>query len=176
MTQVEKRPEGWVYENDQWYPPRGYPRPYAPNGLPVPWVSPEDNLKQVHEDRHLACILALLCQVCGYQHMPGIPVIFFVNQEGGTIPKNLETAGMATAMDDAVLHTRCAKLTLGRCPGVGGVRDKGRLHVVETTSEKIIIRYFEEEEDPSAPRLCCYGKDIRHVWAPREFMERSIEA
>lgn len=139
---------------------RGWPRPYVGVStgrvdLPVPWVSPRNELKQTDPGRHAATIHGLLCQVCGIGHMPGETVIMFVNQE--TVPEDLSNM-VVQAMDDAVLHENCARLTLGRCPGVRAVIAEGKLHVVRTFSDHVDIMFPDEE--PETPHLCADGAKV----------------
>lgn len=128
--------------------PRGWPRPFNDDGLPVPWISPRNELKVTDPQRMLAVVFGLLCQVCGEGHYADEAVFMFVNDE----PKG--NSGVALAMDNAVMHERCAKLTLGRCPGVNGVMMKGPFYILVACSNNIEIIYDHEDEERSdEPRL-----------------------
>lgn len=130
--------------------PRGWPRPYNDDGYPIPWATPKDNLAVTDPQRLLAAVFGLLCQVCGEGHYPDEAVFMFVNDD---VPED-PGSKIALAMDDAVMHERCAKLTLGRCPGVGAIQAKGPFSILLANSSDIEVRYdHEDDEDGERPRL-----------------------
>lgn len=180
---------------------RGWPRPrqrdvvgeaHTATNLPVPWISPAERLKETNPKRHSASITALLCQVCGHGHEPQDKIFIFVNQHPDDIPDDLHTKE-ATAMDDAVMHLRCAKLVLKHCPGVRGVwkgtdpRSNGGLTVVSARTQHVYVIPVKQQSrgerirdlimgrrrqrsggiDPSEPRLAVDG-EFCTIYSPEE--------
>jgi hypothetical protein len=115
----------------------GWPRPRV-NDLPIPWVAPTRNLGEVNEGRRTAGAGGSICQVCGGGFGVG-DLAFMLTilptdwqgpiRPGDTMPE-LSPDGLDRyqALDGAVLHDRCMKLTRTMCPHV---RDRQDLVLVE---------------------------------------------
>lgn len=131
---------------------RGWPRPRNAQGLPVPWVSPSNDLAKLEPSRRWAAILGRLCQVCGEGHEDHHQVICLINQKP---PKNLK-GKVGMAQSDAMLHERCAKLSLGRCPGLGGLLTGDELYVVAIHARHLYLTPDDQtstEGDGGTPRI-----------------------
>lgn len=111
----------------------GWPRPRNEDGYPVPWISNPRDLGVMDRARHRQSIRDLLCQVCGEGHGPDDPMFIFVNDDAPSDPRGM----IAQALDDGILHERCARLAYARCPELGRLRAGGRLHVYEIRSGDI---------------------------------------
>lgn len=110
---------------------RGWPRPETRTRhgmLPVPWVSPTDKLGVKDPERDEEAKENRTCQICGLGHDG--EVWLFVNEEG--VPAEREGL-IALAMDDAILHPRCARLALGNCPALGRLFAQQRLTVLRAS-------------------------------------------
>jgi hypothetical protein len=105
----------------------GWPRPRV-NGLPVPWVAPTRNLGEVNEGRRTAGMGGGICQVCGngFGSDEDAYMWTYLPKEwvgplrpGDTLP---DLSGEGTdrycALDGAVMHDRCWKLTRAMCPHI----------------------------------------------------------
>ncbi len=78
-----------------------------------------------------AVIDDLLCQVCGQPHSIGTRIFLCVSAENeGTNRSTPLNDKMVLAMDNGVLHERCARLAIARCPVFGEIRSKGALIVL----------------------------------------------
>lgn len=116
----------------------GWPRPIV-DGLPIAWISLPDALGQTDPDRHRTSVLERICQVCGEGHEPDGEIWLMVNEPRREELPEPRDGKEALAMDDALLHPRCAKLALGRCPGLKELRDQDRLTVLRTTAANTYI-------------------------------------
>lgn len=109
----------------------GWPRPryrlrfqpkvgnYVDQVVPVPWVTPVPDFVTLAPERRERAFDEGLCQICGVAHEPGGEVVVFLN---GGLRARPEDPRMdlehyrnviLRAIDDAVMHPRCAKLALG---------------------------------------------------------------
>jgi hypothetical protein len=131
----------------------GWPRPII-DGFPIPWVSPVENLGKTDPDRILETKERSLCQVCGEPFSDSEDELVVVFVDGG--PKSQKPLGsvdlekvLCRAMDDAVMHLRCAKLAAGRCPCLRRLREEKRfMALVGSVSEVKEYDTDEEERDP----------------------------
>lgn len=103
----------------------GWPRPRV-NGLPVPWVAPTRNLGEVNEGRRVAGVGGGICQVCGrgFEIEDDAYMWTYLPKEwvgplrpGDSMPRP-EEPFRYSAVDGAVLHERCMKLTKAMCPHI----------------------------------------------------------
>jgi hypothetical protein len=44
------------------------------------------------------------------------------------------------------MHERCAKLTLGMCPGIGAQRDRDNVVVVRALARHVEVRYLHSDD------------------------------
>lgn len=127
----------------------GWPRPII-GGFPIPWVSPAENLGTTNGDRILATKGDLLCQVCGVQ-LDAESVVFV---DGGRASKRRHrdtdfATVLCRAMDDAVMHPRCARLAVGRCPRLQKLQREERfMAYIGPTSKIEEYDAPESEHDP----------------------------
>jgi hypothetical protein len=126
------------YEDPERWTEKGWPRPRSPfyGGLPVPWVSPIDELKRTHPGRMAEVVENALCQICGLPHEPDATVYLLVNE--ANVPDDLETKWLQ-AMDNAVMHEQCFKLAYGRCPALRELRMEYRLQVFTAPRSSVMI-------------------------------------
>ncbi len=106
----------------------GWPRPVV-GGLPIPWVSPSDNLATMNHARATACASGAVCAVCGEGYQDDEEAFAFVKEP--ELPADLST-GSIRAMDNAVMHRRCARLALAVCPKLKSLIAAGMLKIVKT--------------------------------------------
>jgi hypothetical protein len=106
----------------------GWPRPIV-DGHPVPWVSPSDELAKMDSARATACASGAICAVCGGDYDDNENAYVLVNSKDK--PKDISTVGVL-AMDNGILHKRCAQLALARCPKLRSLTSEGALKVVKT--------------------------------------------
>lgn len=106
----------------------GWPRPIV-GGLPIPWVSPSDDLSRMNVARAAACASGAICAVCGGDY--GDDEDAYVLVEGADQPAAIADVDVQ-AMDNGILHKRCLQLALSRCPKLRQLRIDGRLQVVRT--------------------------------------------
>lgn len=129
----------------------GWPRPIL-GGLPIPWVSPVENLGTTNGDRILATKADLLCQVCGDQlDSDGESVVFVHRGRKSNRPyRDTDlTETLCRAMDDAVMHPRCAQLAAGRCPRLRKLQREERFMAFIGPTAKIDEYDADESEyDP----------------------------
>lgn len=113
---------------------RGWPRPLNEERYPVPWISPSSDLAVMDPRRHRRVVEDMLCQVCGEGHQEGSDVYLFVN-EASPAPRG----AVAQAMDDALMHERCARLAHGRCPELRRLRQGGRLRAYRAPLSAVVL-------------------------------------
>lgn len=106
----------------------GWPRPVV-GGLPIPWVSPADDLSTMNAARAAACASGAVCAVCGVGYDEGQEAFAFVR--GEALPADMST-GTVRAMDNAIMHGRCARLALAVCPKLKSLVAGGLLQIVRT--------------------------------------------
>ena len=115
----------------------GWPRPII-GGWPIPWVSPPEDLSQTDGDRLLEVIANRLCQVCGLPHAKGERVFLCVSAENEGTNRKADLNSMTVfPMDNAVMHERCARLAVARCPALRDLAAKGALIVLSAPSESV---------------------------------------
>ncbi len=120
----------------------GWPRPYVwidGRPTPVPWVSPSDNLAAGAMVRRQEMFENELCHVCG-EGFDG-RVAFFVNERP---PRDLR-GKIILPMTDALLHERCARLALGHCPVLRGMRGGPELFAVSAPCEDLWVTEVDGE-------------------------------
>lgn len=118
----------------------GWPRPRNKDGFPIPWVSVPNDLGVMIPDRIEKCRQDLLCQVCAEQHDPDDDVYLFVQEK----PPTAWTDVLAQAMDDGVLHRRCALLSRARCPELVRLDAKSKLEMLKCKAHQV---YFDHGID-----------------------------
>lgn len=117
----------------------GWPRPVI-DGWPIPWVSPPEDLSFTDGDRLLAVIAGKLCQVCGLGHQPGDRIIVYVSADNEGTGRDVDLADQTVfAMDNAILHDRCARLALARCPALREMKRNGALIVLSAPAESLFV-------------------------------------
>ena len=121
---------------------RGWPRPII-GGWPIAWVTPPDALSKTNPDRHGEVIVKKLCQVCGEGHGPND--IAYVLVKDKPLPDADISWAWAQAMDDGVLHERCLRLAVGRCPKLKALRAAGELAIIACPAHAIRCRADGEE-------------------------------
>jgi hypothetical protein len=116
----------------------GWPRPIV-DGLPVPWVSPSDDLGSMDGARSAACASGAICAVCGGDYAETEDAYVLV--KAADQPRNM-AAVEVHAMDNGILHRRCVLLAMARCPELRRLAVAGVLQVVKTkgNSARIAIR------------------------------------
>lgn len=123
----------------------GWPRPQVDN-LPVPWVSPADDLSAMHPARAAACASGAICAVCGLGYDDDDDAYVLVHAMEA--PEDLSAVDVQ-AMDNGILHFRCLRLALGRCPKLRSLRDQGALQLVKTKGNSATV-VLDENERPVA--------------------------
>lgn len=112
----------------------GWPRPRTFDGkLPVPWVSPVEDLGSKDSKRQRRVAGGTICQVCGLKlndraycavnidpDQPRYPV-------GSRLPEDVGVH----AMDHGLLHRRCLRLALAYCPELRRLEKVGELVLCE---------------------------------------------
>lgn len=103
----------------------GWPRPIV-DGLPIPWVSPPHDLSQMNPSRFSACASGAVCAVCGLGFQNDETAYSLVKEK----EQPPEVSGVQ-AMDNAVMHDRCVRLSLKVCPKLNELRAAGELYLVK---------------------------------------------
>lgn len=126
---------------------KGWPRPLVgADKLPVPWVSPPADLSQVIPERMSEVVDYGLCQICGLEPEPNEKVYLFVNLESGPKPEQMEDK-IVQAMDNAILHERCMRLAIGRCPCLKKLRANKMLVMYSTVYSNVKIFTADDDGD-----------------------------
>lgn len=108
----------------------GWPRPFVRSHrhrclLPVAWAVAVPDFGEINEARRTTA--PIICQVCGESHRPQDRVVIFLttglrDAEGRRLDARPETFDrrnvVLEALDDAVMHERCAALTALHCPHI----------------------------------------------------------
>lgn len=117
--------------SDELLTEAGWPRPrYA--GWPVPWVSPQGRLAVMEPARERAGATGAVCAVCGFGYQIGERAVVMVKLDPGqVIPPDQWAGGELTAMDNAIMHMRCARLAYSTCPALLDLRAQGVLLPVD---------------------------------------------
>lgn len=111
----------------------GWPRPRRPvDDLPIPWVSPEDQLGNMNQQRHTKAIMETLCQVCG-EGWKSRHEKAWACADGGPLDaaEGVPNSGWAPIIDETLMHPRCGKLAIRRCPHLRARDDALVLFVFE---------------------------------------------
>lgn len=140
----------------------GWPRPVH-NGWPVPWVSPKDELSVTDAQRLAEVMDQKLCQVCGKGHEPGTTVFICVNLSNEPELKDCDLTdsdNAAIPMDQGVMHERCARLAVGRCPVLGALKAMGHLQVISALIEDVHLG----DLDNGDKCLGAQGPSLRRVY------------
>jgi hypothetical protein len=97
--------------------------------------------------RKLALLDTRACQVCGVCHNPGDLVFLCVSTpvdaEGRPVDRP-EDATAVVPMDEALMHERCMRLAVGRCPQLLELRKMGRLLVLRVPVDDVLVRDEEQ--------------------------------
>ena len=115
---------------------KGWPRPIV-EGKPVPWISPKYELSQMNRTRARHVVRDARCQVCGIPHETGADVFLCISTEGTEYTEVPPDAVAVRAMDLAILHERCARLAVARCPVLARLRSISHLQVFKTRLEHV---------------------------------------
>ncbi len=123
----------------------GWPRPRFA-GWPVPWVSPQGALSRMNEGRYEACASGAVCAVCGEGYQLNDRAIVFVKIDTDTprAPDGWDS-GQVLPMDNAVMHTRCARLAYSTCPALLALRREGALLPVEVPANAATVELAEDD-------------------------------
>ncbi len=119
----------------------GWPRPKNDDGYPIPWYNDADDLRAVHGARYSACASGAICPICGVAFIDGMRAFAFLSlrQLEGTALADALTSSLehpldgfdVSPMDNSVMHDKCAKLSLARCPHLADLISAGDLFVIE---------------------------------------------
>lgn len=116
----------------------GWPRPRFRTAegriFPVPWITPVPHFASTDPRRRNETRITKACQVCGLQHEDGAEIVIFLDgpirnraQEPlGKVFKAVLADTMLKAIDDAIMHERCARLAAGACPRMQQKRKSGQ--------------------------------------------------
>ena len=133
----------------------GWPRPRFLDRLgrllPVPWVTPMPHFAKTDAGRRTRSKHERLCQVCGEGHPDGAEVVLFI--DGGLRTRSLDEEldveeyrnVLLRAMDDAIMHERCARLAAGFCPRLREMRAKGQLWAFAGPIEAVELHEARDE-------------------------------
>lgn len=135
--------EAAVSARDVVLTPPGWPRPRLPDrhGIrrPVPWITQAPEFASMEPNRGRASILGRLCQVCGEGHESGADVVIFLDgrlrdrKTRGELQLRRPAVNFLhmdvalKALDQAIMHERCARLAAGACPQLQRMHAEGRL-------------------------------------------------
>jgi hypothetical protein len=108
----------------------GWPRPIV-GKLPVPWISPTEDLGFMDPARKLAAATGAVCAVCGLDYLEDEPAWVLV-QSDEPIPEEILPEGEVHPMDNGIMHRRCLVLALRHCPALRRIRAEGRLYIFRT--------------------------------------------
>lgn len=145
----------------------GWPRPIV-DGWPIPWVSPSEDLSEMHLARSAACASGAICAVCGEGYAEDEEAYALVTGTDAERPVDMSSVEVR-AMDNGILHKRCALLAMTACPKLKSMIEEGRLTVVATKGN--IARLFIEDDGSIKSRID--GADCRVVDRASLFPERS---
>lgn len=118
----------------------GWPRPIV-GGLPIPWISPSDELSTVNPARSASCASGAVCGVCGEGFVDIEVAWCFVRKE--TVPYDMSD-GWIRPMDNSVMHKRCAQLALKHCPKLKQLTADGNLAIIATGGNLCEIQPADE--------------------------------
>lgn len=108
----------------------GWPRPHVKTAigtLPVPWTAPPNQLAVMDGDRVQLCEDGGLCQVCGLENDREAGAYAFVKDSARKWQRAEQWAALCAdadrradmelhAMDQSVMHLKCATLAASMCP------------------------------------------------------------
>ncbi len=119
----------------------GWPRPLNGRGYPVPWYNDYDDLKITHKARYRACASGAICPVCGcgYDDNETAYALLSLRQLEGTplaeaLRSDLEwplDGHDVSPMDNSVMHTKCCRLALAKCPHLTMLMAENELFVIQ---------------------------------------------
>lgn len=92
--------------------------------------------------RKLALLDTRMCQVCGLCHNPGDVVFVCVDtvvDEHGAPTSRPEDAASVVPMDEGLLHERCMRLAVGRCPQLVELRKMSSLLVLRVPVDDVFV-------------------------------------
>jgi hypothetical protein len=119
----------------------GWPRPII-GGLPIPWVSPSDELATMNQARVVAAASSTICAVCGLDFAVDEPAYACVRSDRMANPKKHGVR----PMDSATMHRRCVLLATANCPRLKALREEGQLQVVIVQHGTAEIRIGSDKE------------------------------
>lgn len=143
--------------------PPGWPRPIR-GGYPVPWVSPASSLGETIPERREEVLDGLLCQVCGEGHDPDGTAYLLVG-DPASVEDGDPTGRSVRLMDDALMHERCARLAVARCPELRRLRG-GHLAVFRGPVDAVVAVTLDDEDlrgDEAADCLVADGDRLERV-------------
>ena len=111
-------------------------------GWPIPWIAVPYRLGMTYRTRRAKMLELGLCQVCGLGHEEGGEVLMLVNES--RVPDGDPAGFEVLAMDDAIMHRRCYRLAVGRCPALRDLRRAGDLQAVVAPVEA--LSKFEDDQ------------------------------
>jgi hypothetical protein len=121
--------------------------------LPVPWITPVPTFSKTDPARRRESKARKLCQVCGEGHEPGSEVFVFLNGGLRSRPEHERLPEperfkhvLLRAIDDSVMHERCAKLAAGNCPKLKEMAAAGDLWTFAGPIEAVDV--FEDGSEP----------------------------
>lgn len=171
--------------------PPGWPRPRLPDreGVhrPAPWITETPDFASMDPDRGALSITERLCQVCGEGHEPGADVIIFLDgplrdartrerlESRGPLVNFLHVDVTLKALDQAIMHERCARLAAGACPQLRRMRAEGRLfgfvgpvesieHAVKPSSDGV-DEVLRDALDVPTPTTVYMAAEAARPWA-----------
>lgn len=138
----------------------GWPRPII-GGWPIPWVSPHSKLSIMSPTRVRRILYNKLCQVCGKKHAKGSRVFMCVDGKDSYLSADAKEFHKlyVVPMDHGIMHERCFRLALARCPKLKEKKLSGELVCVSTQIENIRLEYvtkLDTKEFIVSADLCEY--------------------
>ena len=140
----------------------GWPRPII-GGWPIPWVSPHSKLAVMSPTRTRRVLYNKLCQVCGKKHEKGSLVYICVDGKDSYL--SAEAVAFhdryVVPMDHGIMHERCFRLALARCPKLKEKKKEGELVCVSTQIENIRLEYVTKADTKEfiVPADQCYYEE-----------------
>lgn len=119
--------------------------------VPVPWVTPVPRFSQTDPMRRMESKDKRLCQVCGHGHRAGAETIVFLHgglrtSDGKEMDRDAYTNAVLRAIDDSVMHERCARLSAGSCPRLQALRKADELWAFAGPIEAVEL--YDDQERP----------------------------
>lgn len=134
----------------------GWPRERY-EGWPVPWLSPRKELAKTDEARLQAAATGAVCAVCGLGYQRDEKAFVLTKPPGDidlelgdiiTAKEGAEETGVIVAMDNGVLHRRCARLALAWCPKLKELLAAGDLVCLEVVAHAATPKFLDAADPP----------------------------